>query len=377
MSNTATTMMARDIAAQLAGKMTLQPVGLLLALPGMTIKVRSNSVPLLEKLRAYFKHIVVTDAVTTLEIHAFECPPPDLAVAFTDWPREASKSGRKDTYVDLPDGRIVKKVRTGMVFLQSRDHVIAAGPCLENDNQVINFINAQYMNMLQQNGWAICHAAGLVRNGRALGLAGFSGGGKSTLMLHMLDEDGTAFLSNDRLFVRQTDGGVWAAGIPKLPRINPGTALNNPRLDTIVSPERRAALAALPTAKLWDIEEKYDVDIENIYGPERITARAPLCGFLILNWSHDADTPPQITEVDLAARRDLLAAVMKSPGPFYQRADGNMYGSDQALDEDAYLAVFEGVPIFEVTGRVDFDEIARQCTAQIFDKGQRNKGGQP
>ena len=377
MTNTATAIKAGDIAAQLAGTMTLQPGGLLLSLPDMTIKVRSNSAPLLDKLRAYFKHIVVSDAKPTLEIDAFECPPPDLAVSYTDWPREAGKSGRKDAYVDLPDGRIVKKVRTGMVFLQSRDRVIAAGPCLENDNQVINFINAQYMNMLQQNGWAICHAAGLVRNGRALGLAGFSGGGKSTLMLHMLDEDGTAFLSNDRLFVRQTDGGVWAAGIPKLPRINPGTALNNPRLDTIVSPERRAALAALPTAKLWDIEEKYDVDIEKIYGPERIAARAPLCGFLILNWSRDADTPPQITKVDLAARRDLLAAVMKSPGPFYQRADSSMFGSDQALDEDAYLAVFEGVPIFEVTGRVDFDEIARQCSAQIFDKGQRNKGGQP
>lgn len=374
MSKTATSMIAKDVAAQLAGNMTLQPGALLLALPDMTIKVRSNSAPLLEKLRAYFKHIVVTDAVTTIEIHAFECPPPDLEVAYTAWPREAGKSGRKDAYLDLADGRIVKKVRTGMVFLQSRDHVVAAGPCLENDNQVINFINAQYMNMLQQDGWLICHAAGLVRNGRALGLAGFSGGGKSTLMLHMLDETGTAFLSNDRLFVRHRDGDVWAAGIPKLPRINPGTAVNNPRLGSIVSPARRAELAALPTEELWDIEEKYDVDIEKIYGPERIAARAPLCGFLILNWSRDADASPQITQVDLKVRRDLLAAVMKSPGPFYQNADGSMFGRNKTLDEDAYLAVFDGVPIFEVTGRVDFDTIARQSADQLFDQDLINKG---
>tara|TARA_R110000803_G_scaffold69505_4_gene131928 strand:+ start:1080 stop:2198 length:1119 start_codon:yes stop_codon:yes gene_type:complete len=369
MINPGTPMMSKDIAAQMAGGLTLQPSGLVLGLPDMTIRVRSNSTALLEKLRAYFKHIGIEDGDATVEIQAFECAPPDLALDYVDWPREVGKMGRKDALIDLSDGRIVKKVRTGMMFLQSVDHRIAAGPCLENDNQVINFINAQYMNMLQQNGWAICHAAGLVRNGLALGLAGFSGGGKSTLMLHMLNEDGTAFLSNDRLFARRTDKGVFAAGIPKLPRINPGTALNNPCLGSIVTPERRDELASLPASELWDIEEKYDVDIDQIYGPDRIVARAPLCGFLVLNWSHTADAPTQINEVNLGQRRDLLAAVMKSSGPFYQLADGSMYTKSSVLDEEAYLSTFQGVPFYEVTGRVDFDQIARHCLNRFFDKG--------
>ncbi|MBX2832511.1 MAG: HprK-related kinase B [Rhodospirillales bacterium] len=369
MSNPDTRMMSKDIAAQLAEGVSLQPGSLLLGLPEMTIRLRSNSTALLEKLRAYFKHTVIDSGDATVEIHAFDCAPPDLGLHYTDWLREAGKTGRKDAVFDLSDGRVVKKVRTGMMFLQSFDHRIAAGPCLENDNQVINFINAQYMSMLQHNGWSICHAAGLVRNGMALGLAGFSGGGKSTLMLHMLNESGTAFLSNDRLFVRRTDDGVMAAGIPKLPRINPGTALNNPRLGDIVTPERRDELAALPLAELWDIEEKYDVDIEKTYGPDRIAARAPLCGFVILNWSHSADDPTRITEVDLNDRRDLLAAVMKSPGPFYQLADGSMHAGNSVLDEESYLSTFQNVPVYEVTGRVDFDQIAKHCLDRLFNKG--------
>ncbi len=361
MSNSDTQMMSKDIAAHLAEGHTLLPDGLMLALPDMTIRLRSNSAALLEKLASYFKHIVVPDGDARIEIHAFDGASPTLPLAVTDWPREPGKAGRKDAFFDLADGRVVKKVRTGMVFLQSRDFRIAEGPCLENDNQVINFINAQYMNMLQQNGWSICHAAGLVRDGKALGLAGFSGGGKSTLMLHMLSESGTAFLSNDRLFVRQTDEAVLATGIPKLPRINPGTALNNPRLDGIVSEERRKELVSLPIGELWDIEEKYDVDIQQIYGPDRIAARAPLCGFVVLNWSHSATAPAQIEQVILRERRDLLVAIMKSPGPFYQRADGSMYDNSSAIDEEAYLSALSGVPVYEVTGRVDFDQIARQC----------------
>ena len=371
MSNSDTQMMSKDIAAHLAEGHALLPDGLMLALPDMTIRLRSNSAALLEKLASYFKHIVVPDGDANIEIHAFDGASPTLPLAVTDWPREPGKAGRKDAFFDLSDGRVVKKVRTGMVFLQSRDHRIAAGPCLENDNQVINFINAQYMNMLQQNGWLICHAAGLVRHGRALGLAGFSGGGKSTLMLHMLSQSDTAFLSNDRLFVQQTDEGVLAAGIPKLPRINPGTALNNPRLGGIVAAERRAELVALPTTELWDIEEKYDVDIEQIYGPGRIVARVPLSGFVVLNWSHSAKDAAKVEEIDLRERRDLLAAVMKSPGPFYQLADGSMYANSSEIDEQGYLSALAGVPIYEVTGRVDFDRVARQCLDGLFRGGRQ------
>ena len=46
------------------------------------------------------------------------------------------------------------------------------------------------------------------------------------------------------------------SGIPKLPRINPGTALNNPSLRSILSPERRAELEGVDAGELWSLEEK-------------------------------------------------------------------------------------------------------------------------
>ena len=184
------------------------------------LAVRSNSAELLQLLRRYFAHAAGTGPAD-VEILAVEGEQVDLGLPFTDWKREPGKSGRKDAYHDLVDGRLIQKVRTGMVFLQNAAHRIACGPCQENSSQLINFINTQFSNWLQRRGALICHAAGLVRGEDGLGIAGFSGGGKSTLMLRLLDDPATAYLTNDRLFMQTVAGGVRAVGIPKLPRVNP------------------------------------------------------------------------------------------------------------------------------------------------------------
>jgi HprK-related kinase B len=226
-----------------------------LSIGGWRTRIRSNDPRLLTRLSRYFAPYATPHTVVDAEIVAIECPAPELGLAFVDWRREPGKTGRKDSYRDLPDARLVRKVRTGMVFLQHERWRIAAGPCLDNDNQVINFINSQYMNHLQQRGWLICHAAALARDGRALGLAGFSGGGKSTLMLRLMEEPAWHYLTNDRLLVRQHSGTVECRGIPKMPRVNPGTLLHNPRLSGLVDRRRAAALRSLPPAALWSIEE--------------------------------------------------------------------------------------------------------------------------
>jgi HprK-related kinase B len=191
---------------------------LYLALGECTLRLRSNSTELLAVLTDYFSHVASDARTPDIDIIAIERDAPELGLDFIDWKREPGKTGRKDSYVDLPGGRIVRKVRTGMVFLQSNRQRIAAGPCLKYNNQVINFINSQYMNWLQNRGWLICHAAGLVYRGKCLGIAGFSGGGKSTLMLHLLDNDEMSYLTNDRLFIHAGSGRIMARGIPKLPR---------------------------------------------------------------------------------------------------------------------------------------------------------------
>ncbi len=240
---------------------------LYLALGECTLRLRSNSTELLTLLADYFSHVVCEPLAHDIEVIAIERDAPELDIEFIDWKREPGKTGRKDSYAELPGARLVRKVRTGMVFLQSERQRIAAGPCLKYNNQVINFINSQYMNWLQNRGWLICHAAGLVYRDKCLGIAGFSGGGKSTLMLHLMDDDEVAYLSNDRLFVHAGSGQVLARGIPKLPRINPGTIVHNKKLQGLIPAQQRKALLQLPAAELWELEDKYDVHVDRIYGP--------------------------------------------------------------------------------------------------------------
>ena len=76
------------------------------------------------------------------------------------------------------------------------------------------------MNWLQRQGWLICHASALVYKDKGFGIAGFSGGGKSTLMLHLMANPEMSYLTNDRLFIHNTAEGVLSRGIPKLPRVN-------------------------------------------------------------------------------------------------------------------------------------------------------------
>lgn len=350
----------------LTGNASLSERVLMLDCGGCVLALRSNSERLIEHLTGYFSHLVCDADKSDLEIVAIESEVLELDDEFIDWQREPGKTGRKDAYLDIPHARLVKKVRTGMLFLQSETQRIAAGPCLEYDNQVINFINAQYMNWLQQRGWLICHASGLVCNGGTLGMAGLSGGGKSTLMLQLLEHADVNYLTNDRLFIRQEEGRVQARGIPKLPRINPGTIVTNPTLERMIPQQQRKALLSLPKQELWELEEKYDVDVEGMYGAGRISTQAPLHAFLVLNWQRESAEPLQLRQVGLGQRRDLLSAIMKSPGPFYQYADGGFFQDTTELDEQAYLQLFEGVPVYEASGQIDFAGLKQRCYTELL-----------
>lgn len=350
----------------LCGDAHLIDRALTLQLGECALRLSSNSAALIDRLARYFAHVTGTPGENDIEVVAIEREAPTLDVEFVDWKREPGKTGRKDSYCDLPGARLVRKVRTGMLFLQSESERIAAGPCLRHDNQVINFVNAQYMNWLQQRGWLICHAAGLVHQGQALGIAGFSGGGKSTLMLNMLENPAVNYLTNDRLFVRRAPDRVEAVGIPKLPRINPGTIVHSRRLQPLIPAGERETLLAMPGEALWQLEEKYDVMIDELYGRDRITPHATLGAFLVLNWRRDSAQPLQLQRVDLAARTDLLGAIMKSPGPFYQHADGRFHLDSAPFDEQAYLDVLTGTAVFEAAGRIDFDRLAERCLAEVF-----------
>ncbi|EMI56279.1 HPr kinase [Rhodopirellula sallentina SM41] len=358
------------VAEQLTDGVEIAGESVVLGLDDFLIRVRSNSVALLQGLRRYFAHVVVErdeGVRADCTVLAIESGATDLGLSFVDWKREPGKSGRKDSYVDLAEndqgvGRLVRKVRTGMLFLQSETHRIAHGPCLANDNQVINFINCQYMNWLQQRGSVICHASAIAMDGRALAIAGFSGGGKSSLMLRLMELAGTRYVTNDRLFLESNaTGEIQATGIPKLPRVNPGTIVSLSSLRPMLDETQIETYESLSPEHLWQLEQKFDVDVTKVYGSDRITLQSPMRDLLILNWDRTSDATCRIEPVDLRERPELLKAVTKSPGPFYVDARGQFQRDDVKQEIATYQDLLDRVDVWEASGKVDFDMATQTC----------------
>ncbi|MBW4982782.1 HprK-related kinase B [Mameliella sp. CS4] len=320
--------------------------------------------PLRASLMAYFAG-ALTETPGEITVHLLPgqglSPDPD----WIDWQREPGKAGRKDAVHDLAGARLIRKVRSGVTFLQAPGVAVAFGPLAENESTVINFINTQILNAGLREGWQLCHAAAVTRGARTLAISGLSGGGKSTSILRLMDMEGMGFLSNDRVLVR-AGRPPRALGIPKQPRINPGTILGNPRLRDMLTPARRAELEAMPAADIWALEDKHDLIVGDVYGADRLRYEGALTDFWVLNWDHATDAPTQVAEVALADRPDLLGAIMKSPGPFYQHPDGTFEPNGAVPDPAPYLEALRGVRVCEVAGRVDFDALAAEGR-RLFD----------
>ncbi len=325
------------------------------------LEVRSNSRRLLEKLAYYYKDFLGHGSQEPeIRITALEAPAPALPLEFTLKPPDPGKHKRKEEWVDLPDGRIVRKRLTGMLFLFGGGRHLAVGPCVENDNQVINFINNRFIERTLDQGYLLGHAAAVLRGTRGMALAGLSGRGKSTLALHIMDR-GATFVSNDRLMIRRQEDRLRMVGVPKLPRINPGTVLNNPSLRSVMPAAERRALQGLSPDALWSLEQKYDCFIDQCFGPGRFRLAGPMEALVLLNWEPN-DAPLVVRRVSLRQREDLLPAFMKSVGLFYESADGFQ---TPEIPPALYQEALDVAEVFEFSGGADFERAADQCLAYL------------
>lgn len=328
-----------------------------LTVGGFVVEVRCMSTTLLAELLRYFQHVISVPTEPDMIVHVLGEVELPFTVDYTDWAREPGKTGRKDAISDMESGRLVLKVRTGVQFLQAPGWAVAFGPTETYPNQVINFVNTQILNHFQREGWVACHAAAVRTPGKGLAISGLSGGGKSTTMLRLMEIAGTQYVTNDRLLVRNAGNSTDALGIPKLPRINPGTIVTNARLAGMIDEEREEELRNMEPDELWHLEEKYDLFIDDIYGPGRISHEAQLTDFWVLNWSRDSDAATEVTNVALETRPDLLSAILKSPGPFFQSTNGAFWTDHSEMDTPAYLNALGDVTVWEVTGQIDFDAL--------------------
>ena len=318
------------------------------------IELRSNTAELVERLRTYFSDFVLNTVEPDLIVSAVEAPDWRPEIKLTPKEPDPGKEKIKEEYADLAGGRLVRKRLTGMVFLMGAGLNLAYGSCLANDNQVVNFINSRYIQWMLERNWLLCHASGVTKGGHGLALAGVSGAGKSTLALHLMGAD-LDFVSNDRLLIRRGRNGLAMSGVAKLPRINPGTALNNPALKSVVPDQEAEKFTKLPKEELWCLEHKYDVFIDNCFGKDRFRLDSGMDGLVVLSWSLGGGQP-LVRQVDPAQRPDLLAAFMKAPGLFYLPEDANtLPGPSQ------YIEALDGTPVYEIAGGVDFQKAAKAC----------------
>ncbi|QKI89874.1 HprK-related kinase B [Thiomicrorhabdus xiamenensis] len=339
-------------------------------------RVHSNSETLLQELADYFGNLSVwsdedtnSDKTQTWEtIFIFESSLAEELIAATDWQdwkREAGKSGRKDAVYDLDTAhgklRLLYKVKTGMLFLQPARPtpefpLMAFGPAEKHPNQIINFILTQYLNRHIRSNWLLGHAAGLQIKQQGVAIAGLSGGGKSTLMLHLLEE-GEHFISNDRLlFKADAAEHMLMRGIPKQPRINPGTIVHNPRLHSLISEQQRSEFLAMPQEALRALEMKFDAPVDRLYWENCYVQERELDWIVILNWQAVSNERTQVHRTTLQESPHLIPALVKSPGPFYSDASGEFLKNGLIPNPLDYQQALGKVPVLELTGKIDFTE---------------------
>jgi len=332
-----------------------------LTLPGCRVQLRVDAPIVFAELADYFAEFIsprASAATPDLVITALSGETPPLPPSLTSkLTIKEDDKGRppKEAWIDLADGRIVHKIRTGVVLIMGTGVDLIAGPIADHVDQAVNFVNHRLMQRWIAAGGVLAHAAGIARGDRGLILCGSAGAGKSTLALHMMAADPSlAFVSNDRAVLdRKTGDGsseVRLLGIPKQPRVNPGTVLHNPSLASMIDDDERRRYAAMPVSELRFLEEKRDAMIPALFGPGRFLLEARALGLVILRWTPGGG-PMRIQEVPLEGRPDLQAILHKRLGLFFWPLASPTDEAGMA----ALATVLAGVPAYEVSGGIDFD----------------------
>lgn len=326
-----------------------------IAFNNFVLNVFVNNALLAATLIHYFSEFIVLNPQqhvnSTVTVH--DTPPLNFPYQYKTALPSAPHKLPKHEWIDLPDGRIVRHKRTNMHYLIADGYNCIAGPCVQYKNQVVNFINSRFINRQVDSGYLLGHAAAVTLNGRGVIISGNSGAGKSTLALHMLTS-GADFVSNDRVLMHPSGQNPFY-GTLQQPRINPGTALNNPKLEQILSPQERMEFGKMRPESLWQLEHKYDVLIPECYDAHRFIPHAPLSGAVIIDWCRNTE-PMVIEEYAAQEARPYLAHMMKKNDLLY--LPKNKEYTDPVLSD--YIQALHDKPVFVIRGGVNFAEATKK-----------------
>ncbi len=315
------------------------------------LTVHSNSVSLDAALRRYFeRYVAAAPHPSAPQLFMQVGSPVYDARRLRDVPLKPGHAP-KEAFYDTTDGRVVLKRRTGVTLYVTRSDFHVVGDLVANFNQAVNAVTMAYGRVMLRRGYAMLHASATLGGTDGVAFASKSGSGKSTLALSLVDS-GHRFVTNDRLFVRLVDGGVEMRGVPKRPRVNPGTLLHIPRLTPLVSGEERERYARMTPEELWALEHKRDIDVDAIYGRGTVTLAGTLHVVYVLAWGPSV-SGQEIRIVDDAGRRRILRTAAKGIG-VYDLTPPESGSQTKTLD-----AVADALRIYEVSGRTDIAGLAR------------------
>lgn len=338
------------------------PHVLMVRLEETLIEIRVNLKELKEELSNYFREFVVNGGEPDIIIHSADSPEPKHDIEYTVKKPEPGKTKIKEEYKDYPEGRIVRKRLTGMVFIFNGTVNLALGPALVNVNQIVNFVNNRFIEKKLNSGYLLLHAAGVSYKEKGIAICGMSGAGKSTLALHMMGL-GTNFISNDRILIK-TKSRLEMTGVAKYPRINPGTILTIKEIEDLIPEDEREELSSLTKGALWQLEQKYDLFVDSIYGEDRFQLSSNMDALVILNWKLGGGKT-EISQIAPSDRYDLFPAFMKAPGLFFLPGEEKL-----EFSEEDYLRHITHCPVFEVTGGADFELAAEHFFDFMKQQGQ-------
>lgn len=326
-----------------------------LRLGDVPVTVRTDCAELHSLLGRYFEQFAVSSPSDEGRLVCAFLGSLDIDDArLVDVPRRGGRPS-KEAYYDTHQGRVIVKKRTGMVIVSDGPTRIVVGDVIANANQVINAVEQVFIEEYVDRNYWLLHAAA-VAHSQDLGvlIASPSGVGKSSAALASVGV-GFKFMSNDRVLVALTDVGAHLVGVPKKPRINPGTALALPILHELLSHAERERCAEMTTDALWNLESKLDVDVEKVFGTGTTLLEADLRLVFLLAWNpHGGETVFHELGDDEAVAQLMQHLVPEGP---YRAV------SHPLPDESTVRAALRRSRCYRVTGGVRLERFASFAAA--------------
>lgn len=323
------------------------------------LDVETNSLRAAVRLSNYFRQYLVSpSSPPDIVLQAVRGAPSYDARQMRMWER-ASAKGRvpKESTYERDGVRFILKNRTGMLIALGERRAAITGDIDRHLNQVVNLIATLFGISMVERGYAMVHAAAVVeRDGDGvLIFLGSSGSGKSSVGLKLIEDGGYDFLSNDRVLMRKGKKGVHVVGLPKKPRVNPGTLLASASLRRLLPSKKRPAYEALSPGELWLVEDKHDVDVGRVLG-----ARERLEGWLARAYSLEWKPGGRGFAMEGLDTEGALAAMRvtrKDFGPFDLRRE------ERDMERECRRIAL-GADFLRVTGNADPKRFACQLVLQ-------------